>query len=297
MNRRSGTTSGRQKKGGEHPYRGWAWRGADLDDRQLKLFTPGRIVKHVGVGCLRTGPATDWPVLYLVHLHLGWHRGEEVALPSDTCFEVKAEFTLPGGRTILALEQVGEGWKDHPGFMAHLKQKIGDIRPDLPRPKEEEQREWSAPFACWLPGSSAGDPPAVGPIYEFEEAVRFASSWSGVDEMVTWEILAARHRYLELAGIAQVEEDEALVAERKRAMTWLPEHPGRLDGREEGYVAWVTGYDRADIQAVDRGEMAYLDHMDLVIWDYEGEREERIGLPSWPNLGINVQTRWVVQSV
>jgi hypothetical protein len=36
-----------------------------------------------------------------------------------------------------------------------------------------------------------------------------------------------------------------------------------------------------DIQAVDRGEMAYLDHLGRVTWDYEGERDEHLAAPQW----------------
>ena len=274
---------------GERPFRGWTWRGANLTDRQLAFFIPGRVVKHLGVPELRTGTPTAWPVHFAVYVHRGWRRGRKVALPANACFEVWAVLDLPGGGTCLALEQIEEGSSRPGSFRRSLERWLGRYPASLALPGETGRRE--QPFARWLPESRPGDPPLEGPIYDFEDAVRYASAWSGVEDQLTWRVLAAFKRYLEWTGIAQVEEDEALAREREQAMAWLPERPDVMDGRSEGYVAWATGIDRAAIAAVHRGEMAYLDHLGLVTWEYEGERAERLGTPAWPLAGASARAQ------
>ena len=281
MSRQTKPTGVKASVGQERAFQGWARRGAMLDEGQVALFTPGRIVKHLGTDTLLLGPPTDWPVQFVVYLHLGWRWGSRVILPADTCFEVRAAIPTLGGRTCIALEQVGEGWGTQGQFREGLGREFRAIAHGLPSPSAKERKQWAPPFACWLPASRPGDPPISGPIYDFEEAVRYASAWSGVEEARTYDILSAHQRYLELTGIAEVEEDEALLKEREEVGHLLPDPPGCVDERVELYIAAVTGHGIGDIQAVDRGEMAYLDHLGLVTWDYEGERDERLGAPHW----------------
>jgi hypothetical protein len=259
-----------------------------LTDRQLAFFIPGRVVKHLGIATLRVGRPSAWRVQFAVYVHQGWRRGRYIALPADACFEISAVRPLPGGGTCLVLEQIEEGTCSPPAFHRSLERWLRRYTANLSQPSEIDRREIERPFARWLPQSRQGDPPLEGPIYDFEDAVRYAAAWSGMEDELTWRILAAFERYLELAGIAQVEEDEALAREREEAADWLPERPDLVDERAEGYVAWVTGIDRTLIAAAHRGEMAYLDHLGLVSWDCEGEREEQLGTPAWPMAGALV---------
>jgi len=226
---------------GERPYCGWAWRGTALTDRQWAFFIPGRVVKHLGIPSLRVGRPSAWPVHFAVYVHRGWRRGRKIALPADACFEILAVRPLPGGGTCLVLEQIEEGTRSPSAFRRSLERWLGRYAADLAQPSETERRELGQPFARWLPQSRPGDPPLEGPIHDFEDAVRYASAWSGVEEELTWRILGAFERCLELAGI-----------------------------------------ERTIIAAVHRGKMAYLDHLGLVSWDHEGEREAQLGTPAWP---------------
>jgi hypothetical protein len=170
-------------------------------------------------------------------------------------------------------------------FRKSLERWLKHYEGNLAEPSRSDRHEMEQPFARWLPGSRAGDAPVEGPLYDFEDAVRFASAWSGIEEGMTWRILASLERFLELAGIAQAEEDEDLKRERVEAAVWLPEQPDLVDERAEGYVGWATGIGPSAISAVRRGEMAYLDQLGLVTWDSEGEREAQLGAPAWRMAG------------
>ena len=270
---------------GERPFRGWTWRGARLTERQSALFIPGRQVKHLGIPTVRLGQPIRAPVHFAVYVHQGWRRGERVALPADARFEVWAVLPLAGHGTCLVLEQLDERLSDPSAFRRSMARWLRRFPPELPAATAADLAEQEQPFARWLPESRPGEPPLEGPIYDFEAAVRYASAWTGLDQALVWRILEASERYLELAGIAQAEEDAALAAERREAVAWLPGQAPSVDERAEGYIAWATGLEPAAIAAVRRGELAYLDHLGLVVWGRDGEREECLGPPAWPLAG------------
>ena len=275
---------------GERPFRGWAWRGAGLTERELSLFIPGRVVKHFGIPALRVGRPTAWPVRFAVYVHRGWRRGPQLALPADACFEVWAVRSLTGGGRCVVLEQLDEEVCAPASFRRSLEAWLNRYEGPGAEPGEAERKASEQPFAQWLPGSCRGDPPLEGPLYDFEDAVRYASAWSGLDEGLTWQVLAARERYRELAGLAQVPEDSVLLREREEARLWLPAGHAIVDERKEGFEAWATGFDPEAIAGAARGELAYLDHLGLISWTCPEAREERLGTPAWPLTGALIRS-------
>ena len=93
-------------------------------------------------------------------------------------------------------------------------------------------------------------------------------------------MLDAKFRYLELAGIAECEEDAALLQERARFRQLLPDEPNLIDERELEYVVLVTGLALEVVQQVDQGEAAYLDDLGLLEWQDEEARDSRVGSPA-----------------
>jgi len=235
---------------GERPYRGWTWRGAELTDRQLAVFLPGRVLKHLGIPVLRLGRPTAWPIRFAVYAHRGWRRGQQVALPADACFEVWAVRPLPGGGRCVVLEQLDEEDCAPAAFRRSLEAWLQRHEGPGDEPGEDERHDAAQPFARWLPAARRGSPPLQGPSYDFEEAVRYASAWSGLEERLTWRILAAPTRPLDGVGLAAPDV-----------------------GPEEAEAA------------ASRGELAYLDHLGILSWASAEQREERLGTPAWPLAG------------
>lgn len=117
-------------------------------------------------------------------------------------------------------------------------------------------------------------------IYDFAEAVAFAARWSGLEPRRVREVLAARQRYLELAGIAETDpDDEALEAERVRFAHIFPLDGRTVDGLETAYLVQVTSATEVVIGRVFQGEWAYLDALDLVEWESPKERDQALGSP------------------
>lgn len=121
--------------------------------------------------------------------------------------------------------------------------------------------------------------PGSPKIYEFEDAVRFTAQWTELDVNLVSRILEAKHRYLELAGIAECHQDDAYIREREAYQHLLPETPTFIDHRETTYVALATGADEQTIDRVSQGETAYLDTLDLVEWSDDQERDLSLGSP------------------
>jgi len=150
---------------GERPYRGWTWRGADLTDRQLAFFIPGRVVKHLGIATLRVGRPSAWRVQFAVYVHQGWRR--DATLPCRPMPALKSRPCVPfRGRTCLVLEQIEEGTCSPPAFHRSLERWLRRYTANLSQPSEIDRREIERPFARWLPQSRQGDPPLEGPIYD-----------------------------------------------------------------------------------------------------------------------------------
>ena len=125
--------------------------------------------------------------------------------------------------------------------------------------------------------------PSELPIYECEDALRFACQWTGLPQDLVQSILHAKSRYLELTGIMDLGEDpEGLAREREIYAHLLPEVPGTLGERMLDYIAEVTAAPRAAIEFVDRAEFAYQDSLGLVEWDDEEERSATLGVPAPP---------------
>jgi hypothetical protein len=236
----------------ERPFRGWAWRGADLPAKLLAHFLPGRIVKHLGPALLGRVRPGGWPVQFAVFIHRGWRTPQGPALSPNPCFEVRAILPLPGGQTCVALEQVEEDSPPLPSFQRRLRIWLDRAPETRPGPDEGWRTDWLGPFAQWLPHSRPGDAPVEAAPYAFEDAVRFAAAWTGVDEAIAWRILEARELGPERVGMALEEAD---------------------------------GLARELVAEVGRGRLAYLDHLGLVSWADPGERRQRLGLPDWLRQG------------
>jgi hypothetical protein len=118
-------------------------------------------------------------------------------------------------------------------------------------------------------------------IYNTDEAIIFASAWSGLPSDLVERVLDAKFRYLELAGIVESgeEEDEALAQERQQFRHLLPETPDVVDERELDYVVQVTGLALDVVERVDQGDAAYQDYLGLSEWSDEEERGSRLGQP------------------
>ena len=123
--------------------------------------------------------------------------------------------------------------------------------------------------------------PNTGDIYEFEDAVRFATEWARLEEPVVRKVLVAKERYLDLAGISGCEEDEPLIRERDAFRHLLPEHPNELDDREIEYVKLTTGLDEDTVMEVFVGETAYADHLGIIEWPSDEERDRSLGISAF----------------
>lgn len=121
--------------------------------------------------------------------------------------------------------------------------------------------------------------PETPRIYDAVKATEFVVAWTGLDPDLVDRVLDAKFRYLELAGIAQSEDDETLLREREVYRHLLPETPDFIDGREREYLALVTGLDQDTVLKIEQGEMAYQDSLDIIEWDDEADREARLGAP------------------
>lgn len=119
-------------------------------------------------------------------------------------------------------------------------------------------------------------------IYDALKAKAFVSAWTGLDPDLVERVLDAKFRYLELAGIALSEEDDALLRERALYRHLLPETPDFIDERERAYLALVTGLDEDTLLRLDQGDMAYQDSLEIVEWDGPEERDAHLGAPELP---------------
>lgn len=119
-------------------------------------------------------------------------------------------------------------------------------------------------------------------IYDALKARAFVSSWTGLDPDLVGRVLDAKFRYLELAGIALSEEDDALLQERALYRHLLPETPDFIDERERAYLAMVTGLDEDTLLRIDQGDMAYQDSLDIIEWDGPEDRDAHLGVPQLP---------------
>ena len=126
------------------------------------------------------------------------------------------------------------------------------------------------------------DIPPGAPIYDEAEAVRYTTAWTGFSTEVVSRVLEAKWRYLALAGIAVVEEDEALLREREAHRDLLPKVEGHLDEGETAYVLRVTGESEETVRRIDQGELAYSDSLGLMDWQGEEERDRSLGAPNLP---------------
>lgn len=124
--------------------------------------------------------------------------------------------------------------------------------------------------------------PETPRIYDAVKATEFVVGWTGLDTDLVDRVLDAKFRYLELAGIAQSEDDETLLREREVYRHLLPETPDFIDGREREYLALVTGLDQVTLLKIEQGEMAYQDSLDIIEWDGAEERDAHLGAPELP---------------
>lgn len=117
-------------------------------------------------------------------------------------------------------------------------------------------------------------------VYDFVEAVGFVVRWTGLDEAQVQEVITAKQRYLELAGISEADpDDDALEAERHLFAGLMPVDGRTLDWGVTEYIARVTGHDKASVDRIGRGESAYLDALGLIEWDSPEERSQVLGYP------------------
>jgi hypothetical protein len=125
--------------------------------------------------------------------------------------------------------------------------------------------------------------PSDLPIYDDREAIRFASTWTGLPPDLVESVLCAKFRYLELAGLTDcVEDPEGLARERGRYRHLMPKVPGTTDERMLLYVAKVTRIPQEAVVRADQGDWAYMDSLALVEWDDEEDREDHVGEPLPP---------------
>jgi hypothetical protein len=124
--------------------------------------------------------------------------------------------------------------------------------------------------------------PEDSPIYDATKAKEFVAAWTGLDPALVERVLDAKFRYLELAGLALSEEDDALLRERALYRHLLPETPTFIDDRERTYLALATGLDQDTLLRIDQGEMAYQDSLGIIEWEDAEEREARLGAPELP---------------
>lgn len=119
------------------------------------------------------------------------------------------------------------------------------------------------------------DPSGTPKIYDFGEAVRFVTEWTGLPSEVVDRALEAKERYLMLAGIMVVEEDEALREERVRFGHLLPKEPRILDEGFTAYVAQITGLDEDTLTEIEAAEIAYEDSLGILDRGEDAEDEDR----------------------
>ena len=124
--------------------------------------------------------------------------------------------------------------------------------------------------------------PETPRIYDADEAKAFVAAWTGLEPDLVQRVLDAKFRYLELAGIALVEEDDGLLMERMLYRHLLPETPTFIDDRERDYLALVTGLDEDLLLKVEQGDLAYQDSLEIIGWDDEEDRDARLGAPELP---------------
>lgn len=122
--------------------------------------------------------------------------------------------------------------------------------------------------------------PDGGKVYDFWEAVSFVTRWTGLEEAHVQEVITAKQRYLELAGISETDpDDDSLEAERYLFAGLMPMDGRTLDWGVTAYIARVTGYDESTIDRIGRGESAYLDALGLIEWDSPEVRSQALGYP------------------
>jgi len=85
------------------------------------------------------------------------------------------------------------------------------------------------------------NPPSSQPLkaYAHQDAVASICMWTGLDTGLVGQVLDAKYRYLQVAGIAAAEWDAELQAERETFKDLLPESPTFIDGRE---TDWGISY-------------------------------------------------------
>jgi hypothetical protein len=122
-------------------------------------------------------------------------------------------------------------------------------------------------------------------IYAFEDAVRFVAAWTAVDPERVESVLGAKARYLELAGIAEVEAGDQLLAERECYAHCLPRTPLQLDDGEMAYLEEVTGLRRDLLDRIAQADEAYMDSLGMIEWENDDERNRALGAPALPGEG------------
>lgn len=272
-------------------FQGWCWRGARLEIGGIAGYAPGEPRKHMGVARAWTGSLADHGVILRIHAHAARIQCGAVVFPPDTVFHVLGLHNLVGGRVAIGLEQMVEGQNPYPRFETEFAEWAASVPESLPIPDPAQAQEADQPFARWALDAEEGDAPIQGVMYEFDEAVAFSAAWSGCEAEPVTLVLEARHRYLELAGIAGGEFDEALQKEREAFAHLLPEQPGHLDGHELRYLALSTGLPEAAILCILHGETAYLDNLGLIAWESEEERNEVLGAPSLSDALLGLEDR------
>ncbi len=261
------------------PFSGWCWRGADLSLAELAGYEIGGLRRHLGSGEAWTSPLTAHGTLLRIFMSEATMQGGRVRFPADACFRIVALHNLAGGRYGLILRQATATAAIPAGLEPEGAAWAASIPEMLPEPDESQREEARLPFARWAADAREGDAPLTGVIYEFEDAVAFAAAWSGCTSEVTRQVLDARDRYLALAGIAVVEEDEGLHQERVAVAHLLPGEGEGVGDRLGTYIELATGLGPDLIQRVEQGVMAYLDDLGLVVWNNETERSETLGSP------------------
>ncbi len=261
------------------PFQGWCWRGADLAPREMAAYVPGAVLRHLGPAAARTGAPRDFPMIFWIH---AWERCARIGDTGTVVFEPDAAFrvvrvdVMTDNRLCCFLEQDAAGGGD---LEAAYEARLLETLPRPAPPDPELIEAFAGPFARWSMDAVPGDPPLLGQVYEAEEAVRFASAWSGVDAEVVRRVLEAKARYLMLAGLGGCEEDDGLIREREAVRHLLPETPGVVDDRETDYVVLATDLDEETVLRVTQGETAYLEGLGLLTWEGDADREAALGVP------------------
>ena len=268
-------------------FEGWCWKGGVLSLHALATYRAGLEFKHLGRALAQTGSARDFPVLFRIYAHAAQRpspRSQTVAFPEDAHFWVREVRWLPDGRVCLGLEQAPRGEELLEDFDRPFEAWLATLHGQLPAPSARMRQLAQLPFARWATGAVPGDPPISGILYDFEEAIRFAAGFTDQSPILVEKVLAARERYLEMAGIAipdySATERALLQKERRKHQDLLPATPGTIDDRETTYLVRITGLPRAQVLRAVQGEMAYEDHLGLITWDSAEERAADLGLPS-----------------